>query len=110
MNDLISTRAASRINLAGSAPQQVFSNVRSTDDVTGTDHVTRTMLESQDALSKDVAEIVRYIQDQEMGDLMKEEWQLIAAIIDKFFLWMFLIILSVSTVVIFMQAPSYAWN
>lgn len=108
MNDLISSRAASRINLAEPAS---LHNVRSTDDLSaGTDHVTRTLLESQAALSKDVAEMVRYIQDQEMGDLMKEEWQLIAAIIDKFFLWMFLIILCVSTVVIFMQAPSYAWS
>ncbi|KAL9968564.1 hypothetical protein ACROYT_G020672 [Oculina patagonica] len=111
MNDLITSRAASRINLAEHDSQPVLNNVRSSDDVTtGTDHVTRTLLESQAALSKDVAEMVRYIQDQEMGDLMKEEWQLIAAIIDKFFLWMFLIILCVSTVVIFMQAPSYAWS
>jgi len=110
MNDLISGRTASRLNLSESASQHVIPNVKSTDDVTGTDHVTRTLLETQTALSKDVSEVVRYIQDQEMGDLMKEEWQLIAVIIDKFFLWMFLIILCVSTVVIFMQAPSYAWS
>ena len=110
MNDLISSRTASRINLTESASQHVIPNVKSTDDVTGTDHVTRTLLETQAAMSKDVSEVVRYIQDQEMGDLMKEEWQLIAVIIDKFFLWMFLIILCVSTVAIFMQAPSYAWS
>lgn len=110
MNDLISSRTASRINLAESPSQHVIPNVKSTDDVTGADHVTKTLLETQTAMSKDVSEVVRYIQDQEMGDLMKEEWQLIAVIIDKFFLWMFLIILCVSTVVIFMQAPSYAWR
>lgn len=110
MNDLISSRTASRINLAESPSQHVIPNVKSTDDVTGADHVTKTLLETQTAMSKDVREVVRYIQDQEMGDLMKEEWQLIAVIIDKFFLWMFLIILCVSTVVIFMQAPSYAWR
>lgn len=110
MNDLISSQTASRINLTEATSQQVFTNAKSTDDVTSTDHVTRTLLETQTAMSKDVSEVVRYIQDQEMGDLMKEEWQLIAAIIDKFFLWVFLIILCVSTVVIFMQAPSYAWS
>ncbi|KAJ7363585.1 hypothetical protein OS493_009745 [Desmophyllum pertusum] len=112
MNDLISSRAPSRINLAepATSSQPIFMNVKSTDDVTGTDNVTRALLETQTALAKDVNEMVRYIQDQEMGDLMKEEWQLIAAIIDKFFLWMFLLILCFSTVAIFMQAPSYVWK
>lgn len=114
MNDLISSHAASRHNLLDIAPpshsKHVFANhVKSADDVRGTaDGVTRQLLETQTNLAKDVAEVVRYIQDQEMSDLMKEEWQLIAIIIDKFFLWLFLFILCVSTVIIFMQAPSYA--
>ena len=116
MNDLISSHAASRHNLLDIAPpshsKHVFANhVKSADDVRGTtDGVTRQLLETQTNLAKDVAEVVRYIQDQEMSDLMKEEWQLIAIIIDKFFLWLFLFILCVSTIIIFMQAPSYAWS
>lgn len=108
MNDLIT----SRNNLVETAPhsQHIFTNMKSTEDVTGTDSVTRTLLETHTNLAKDVGEVVRYIQDQEMGDRLKEEWQLIAVIIDKFFLWLFLFILCVSTVIIFMQAPSYAWS
>lgn len=75
-----------------------------------TDQVSRNMLETQEQIAKDVAEMVRYIQEQEKGELLKEEWQLIAAIIDKFFLWFFLFVSAFSTVVIFLQAPSYAWQ
>lgn len=100
----------SRNNLFDVGSQPVVMNLKSHDDVVDTDHVTRTLLETQATLSKDVGEMVRYIQEQEKGELMKEEWQLIAAIIDKFFLWLFLFILCISTVVIFMQAPSYAWE
>jgi len=104
------SHAHSRNNLNDVDSQPLLTNIKSADDLTGTDHVTRTLLETQTSLSKDVAEVVRFIQDQEKCDLMKEEWQLIATIIDKFFLWLFLFILGVSTVVIFMQAPSYAWE
>lgn len=106
------SRANSRNNLLDNEPQPLLTNVhvKSADDVTDADPTKRTLLETQSSLSKDVGEIVRYIRDQERGDLMKEEWQLVAAIIDKFFLWLFFFILCLSTVVIFMQAPSYAWE
>ena len=112
----VASRAASRVqsrnNLLDGDSQSLLPNVnvKSADDITDIDPTTRKLLETQASLSKDVSEMVRFIQDQEKGDLMKEEWQLIAAIIDKFFLWLFLFILCISTVVIFMQAPSYAWG
>ena len=101
----------SRINLNDVDSQPNVTNTKpAADEEVYTDHVTRSMLETQGQISRDVAEMVRYIQDQERGEFMKEEWQLIAAIIDKFFLWLFLFILAISTAVIFMQAPSYAWE
>ena len=109
-HSLIPSRVHSRNNLNEVDSQLIFTNVKKTDEEVDTDQATRTMLETQGQISKDVSEMVRYIQEQEKGELMKEEWQLIAAIIDKFFLWLFLFILAISTVVIFMQAPSYAWE
>ena len=106
------SRANSRNNLVDNESQPLFTNLhgKSADDVTDADPTKRTLLETQSSISKDVGDIVRYIREQERGDLMKEEWQLVAAIIDKFFLWLFFFILCLSTVVIFMQAPSYAWE
>lgn len=109
-HSLIPSRVHSRNNLNEVDSQLIFTNVKKADEEVDTDQATRTMLETQGQISKDVSEMVRYIQEQEKGELMKEEWQLIAAIIDKFFLWLFLFILAISTVVIFMQAPSYAWE
>lgn len=105
-----SSRIHSRVNLNDVDSQPNVTNTKPADEETDIDHVTRSLLETQGQISRDVAEMVRYIQDQERGEFMKEEWQLIAAIIDKFFLWLFLFILAISTTVIFMQAPSYAWQ
>ena len=109
-HSLIPSRMHSRNNLNDVDSQLIFTNVKKADEEVDTDQATRTKLETQGQISKDVSEMVRYIKEQERGELMKEEWQLIAAIIDKFFLWLFLFILAISTVVIFMQAPSYAWE
>ena len=110
LHNRASSRIHSRVNLNDVDSQPNVTNTKPADEEVDTDHVTRSLLETQGQISRDVAEMVRYIQDQEKGELMKEEWQLIAAIIDKFFLWLFLFILAISTTVIFMQAPSYAWE
>ena len=109
-HSLFPSRVHSRNNLNDVDSQPILTNVKKTEEEADTDQATRTMLETQGQICKDVSEMVRYIQEQERGELMKEEWQLIAAIIDKFFLWLFLFILAISTVVIFLQAPSYAWE
>lgn len=104
------SRAHSRINIMDDDSQPNFNKTKSDHKEKGTEQLNRNMLETQEQIAKDVAEMVRYIQEQEKGELLKEEWQLIAAIIDKFFLWFFLFVLAFSTIVIFLQAPSYAWQ
>lgn len=104
------SRGQSRINIMNADSQPNFNKTKPEGKDKETDQVSRNMLETQEQIAKDVAEMVRYIQEQEKGELLKEEWQLIAAIIDKFFLWFFLFVSAFSTVVIFLQAPSYAWQ
>lgn len=104
------SHAHSRVNLLEPDSKPVLTKKTSADEEVESEQVTRSMLETQGQIAKDIAQMLRYIQEQENGELLKEEWQLIAAIIDKFFLWLFLVIVAFSTVVIFMQAPSYAWE
>ena len=104
------SRGHSRINIMDAYSQPNFNKTKPEGKDKETDKVSRNMLETQEQIAKDVAAMVRYIQEQEKGELLKEEWQLVAAIIDKFFLWFFLFVSAFLTVVIFLQAPSYAWQ
>ncbi|XP_048577598.1 neuronal acetylcholine receptor subunit alpha-10-like isoform X2 [Nematostella vectensis] len=71
------------------------------------DHVGRAMLNAQTRIADGVSELVQYRHELEMEEEMRNEWKLIAKIVDKFFLWVFLMLVSITTVIIFLQAPMY---
>ncbi|XP_012868690.1 PREDICTED: acetylcholine receptor subunit beta [Dipodomys ordii] len=48
--------------------------------------------------------IARQLQEQEDYDALKEDWQFVAMVVDRLFLWTFIIFTSVGTLVIFLDA------
>ncbi|XP_057356924.1 acetylcholine receptor subunit beta isoform X2 [Manis pentadactyla] len=48
--------------------------------------------------------IARQLQEQEDHDALKEDWQFVAMVVDRLFLWTFIIFTSVGTLVIFLDA------
>ncbi|XP_055970774.1 acetylcholine receptor subunit beta [Sorex fumeus] len=48
--------------------------------------------------------IARQLQEQEDQDALKEDWQFVAMVVDRLFLWIFIIFTSVGTLVIFLDA------
>ncbi|XP_040857292.1 acetylcholine receptor subunit beta [Ochotona curzoniae] len=48
--------------------------------------------------------IARQLQQQEDHDALKEDWQFVAMVVDRLFLWTFIIFTSVGTLVIFLDA------
>ena len=65
------------------------------------------MLLKQDSLLNNVRRLVQVTRDQEKNDIKKEEWKIVASIIDACFFWVFMATLIISSVVIFLQAPTY---
>ena len=65
------------------------------------------MLLKQDSLLRNVRRLVHVTREQEKNDIKREEWKIVASIIDACFFWVFMAALIISTVVIFLQAPSY---
>ena len=68
------------------------------------------LLQSNRALVNEVGKLVQFTQDQEEMEKQTEEWHLVAVVVDKFFLGLFLLLLFVSTTTIFMQAPRYVFK
>ncbi|XP_006863432.1 PREDICTED: acetylcholine receptor subunit beta [Chrysochloris asiatica] len=48
--------------------------------------------------------MARQLQEQEDHDALKEDWQFVAMVVDRLFLWTFIIFTSVGTLVIFLDA------
>ncbi|KAM6174952.1 acetylcholine receptor subunit beta isoform 2-T2 [Erethizon dorsatum] len=51
-----------------------------------------------------ISYIARQLQEQENYDALKEDWQFVAMVVDRLFLWTFIIFTSVGTLVIFLDA------
>ena len=65
------------------------------------------MLLKQDNLLKNMRRLVRVARENEENEIKREEWKLVASVIDACFFWLFMAALIVSTLVIFLQAPNY---
>ena len=65
------------------------------------------MLLKLDNLLKNVRRLVHVVRQNEKNDIRKEEWKIVASVIDACFFWVFMVTLLVSSLVIFLQAPSY---
>ncbi|XP_068698594.1 acetylcholine receptor subunit alpha-1-B-like [Montipora foliosa] len=65
------------------------------------------LLHRQEHLVAYVKELVRAVEEQDEHDSKKEEWILVAEILDKFFLYLFVIIMIGSTVLIFSTGTSW---
>ena len=64
------------------------------------------MLLKQDNLLKNVRRLVHVVRENEENEIKREEWKLVAAVIDSCFFWVFMIALIISTLAIFLQAPT----
>ncbi|XP_073653572.1 acetylcholine receptor subunit beta isoform X2 [Tursiops truncatus] len=51
-----------------------------------------------------ISYIAQQLQEQEAHDALKEDWQFVAMVVDRLFLWTFIIFTSVGTLVIFLDA------
>ncbi|XP_057631197.1 acetylcholine receptor subunit beta isoform X3 [Chionomys nivalis] len=51
-----------------------------------------------------ISYIARQLQEQEDHDALKEDWQFVAMVVDRLFLWTFIVFTSVGTLVIFLDA------
>ena len=65
------------------------------------------MLLKQDNLLRNVRRLVHVVRKNEENEIKKEEWKMVASVIDACFLWVFMAALIISTLVIFLQAPTY---
>ena len=65
------------------------------------------MLLKQDNLLRNVRRLVHVARENEENEIKREEWKMVASVIDACFFWFFMVILIVSSLVIFLQAPSY---
>ena len=65
------------------------------------------MLLKQDNLLKNVRRLVHVARENEENEIKREEWKIVASVIDACFFWVFMAALLVSSLVIFLQAPSY---
>lgn len=74
------------------------------------DYVLRSLLHSQECISRDVREIVHFVHEQEEGDEQKEEWVLVAHIVDQFFLYLFIMVLVLFSLIVFLNAPRYVFG
>lgn len=51
-----------------------------------------------------ISYMARQLQEQEDHDALKEDWQFVAMVVDRLFLWTFIVFTSVGTLVIFLDA------
>lgn len=83
-------------------PMTGSNNVQSSFEAT-----MKEMLLKLDNLLKNVRRLVHVVRQNEKNDIRKEEWKIVASVIDACFFWVFMVTLLVSSLVIFLQAPSY---
>lgn len=65
------------------------------------------LLHQQEHLVSYVKKLVRTVEEQDEHDAKKEEWVLVAEILDNFFLYLFVIVMTGSTVMIFSAGTSW---
>ena len=63
---------------------------------------------SQDKLLEGINVLTERAKEQEKDEEVKEEWESVAKVIDRFFLLLFIATVAISTALIFLQRPSYA--
>ena len=68
---------------------------------------TSTLLHQQKHLIEDVRKLARVVEDQGETAERQEEWAMVAHIADTVFMYLFILVLVVSTVVIFTNVPEY---
>ena len=83
-------------------PPSGSNNVQSSFEAT-----MKEMLLKLDNVLRNVRRLVHVVRENEKNDIRKEEWKLVASVIDACFFWVFMVALFVSSLVIFLQAPSY---
>lgn len=66
------------------------------------------MPSSQDKLLEGINVLTERAKEQEKQDEIKEEWESVAKVMDRFFLLVFMATVAISTALIFLQRPSYA--
>ena len=65
------------------------------------------MLLKQDNLLRNVRRLVHVARENEENEIKREEWKMVASVIDACFFWLFMATLVISSLVIFLQAPNY---
>lgn len=65
------------------------------------------MLLKQDNLLRNVRRLVHVARENEENEIKREEWKMVASVIDACFFWLFMVTLVISSLVIFLQAPNY---
>ena len=65
------------------------------------------MLLKQDNLLNNVRRLVLVARENEENEIKREEWKMVATVIDHCFFWLFMVILIVSSLLIYLQAPNY---
>ncbi|PFX29873.1 neuronal acetylcholine receptor subunit alpha-3-like isoform X1 [Stylophora pistillata] len=63
---------------------------------------------SQEKLLEGINVLTERAKEQEKDEEIKEEWESVAKVIDRFFLLLFIATVAISTALIFLQRPSYA--
>ena len=86
---------------------QPITHMHSSNFPTSLEGSMKEMLLKQDSLLKNVRRLVHVIRETEENDIKKEEWKIVASIIDACFFWLFMAALIISSLVIFLQAPNY---
>jgi hypothetical protein len=62
----------------------------------------------QENIANNVRRLVKMARGKEEEEIRREEWKVVAEIIDKFLFWVFMSMLLTSTFVIFIQTPRYS--
>ena len=65
------------------------------------------VLIKQQGILKNVRRLVDQRRRKGEVEMKKEEWKIVAAIIDACFFWLFMVVLIISSIIIFLQAPQY---
>ena len=65
------------------------------------------MLLKQDNLLRNVRRLVHVARENEENEIKREEWKMVASVIDACCFWLFMATLVISSLVIFLQAPNY---
>lgn len=63
---------------------------------------------AQDKLLEGITVLADRAREQDKSDQIKEEWELVAKVVDRLFLVIFIATVSVSTALIFLQRPNYS--